>query len=400
MQTLPPILRTSEPGSFAQRTFQTRIPRIVSDVIATNPDYAPEIVAALESLRAEIISGTVQPLHQATDDAAMWNASARAHLGKTWLDVPWFWAETFFYRRILEAVRYFQPGATYGRDPFAPVKRAELKPDRAPRTLAAALEKMPAETETAFPAFVHACLWGNRTDLSYLEIKRDTASLEHERENLLVDDTAQIWDHMRAQPGRVDFICDNAGTELLFDLALADFLLHAKLATHIVLRLKPQPFFVSDTMIADVHQAFDALSQSFAAPLQALTHRLARALDDGRLRLTDHPFWISSNFFHTLPADLRADLAAATLVIVKGDANYRRLIGDCRWEPTTPFADVVAYFPAPVVALRTLKAELIVGLARGEADRLRNQDPSWLVNGKRGVIQFAAREPHQIKTLP
>ena len=47
---------------------------------------------------------------------------------------------------------------------------------------------------------------------------------------------------------------------------------------------------------------------------------------------------------------------------MKGDLNYRRLVGDRLWPPTTPFADVTAYFPGPVAALRTLKSDVIVGL--------------------------------------
>jgi hypothetical protein len=75
-------------------------------------------------------------------------------------------------------------------------------------------------------------------------------------------------------------------------------------------------------------------------------------------------------------------------VISKGDANYRRLVGDCHWDPTTPFQIAAGYFPTTLVALRTLKAELIVGLRQGEAERFQAQDPAWRVNGKRGVIQF------------
>ena len=80
-------------------------------------------------------------------------------------------------------------------------------------------------------------------------------------------------------------------------------------------------------------------------------------------------------------------LAAADLVILKGDANYRRLLGDAHWPPTTSFAAVTGYFPAPLVALRTLKAEIIVGLQPGQVERLQAEDPAWLVNGRRGLIQ-------------
>ncbi len=90
-----------------------------------------------------------------------------------------------------------------------------------------------------------------------------------------------------------------------------------------------------------------------------------------------------------MPPELQFNLAPASLVICKGDANYRRLLGDCHWLPSTPFDAVVSYFPAPLVALRTLKAELIVGLRPGEAERYQIQDPEWLTNGQRGVVQFS-----------
>ncbi len=88
-----------------------------------------------------------------------------------------------------------------------------------------------------------------------------------------------------------------------------------------------------------------------------------------------------------MPPDLLADISSARLVIVKGDANYRRLRGDAHWPPDASFRDIVHYFPAPVLALRTFKAELVVGLPPGLAGRLAQEDPDWLVNGKRGVIQ-------------
>jgi uncharacterized protein with ATP-grasp and redox domains len=388
LSTLPPLLLTSDLGSFAQKTFQTRIPRIVDNIIATN-DYPAKIVAALRALREEITSGMLQLVCEEADDQEFWNAQAREHLGKTWLDLPWYWAEAFFYRRVLEHTHYFQDGNFYRRDPFAPAKRTELQSDRAPRAVNATLEQLPADTARAFHTLLHASLWGNRTDLSHLAIKRDAQSFADEGANLLVDDSARVWKVLRGTCGRVDVICDNAGTELCFDLALIDFLLRANLTREIILHLKPQPMFVSDAMIQDVLASLDAFGKSTAVELRQLAQRLTRALNNGLLVLSDHPFWVTGFFFHKLPNDLRATLAQASLVISKGDANYRRLIGDCHWQPTARFEDTIAHFPAPIVALRTMKAELIVGLRAGEAERLHTLDAEWLVNGKRGVIQFA-----------
>lgn len=384
MLTQPPLLLTSETESFAQKTFQTRIPRIIDQVIAVN-DYPASIVTALRALRAEIISGTLQLLCEDTADREFWNAQARAYLGRTWLDLPWYWAEAFFYRRLLEATHYFRDGNFYRRDPYAPIKRAELHPQRAPRAVNAVLEHLPTDTARAFHTLARASVWGNRADLSM----RDIISDETTDVWLLVDDSAHVWEFLYRARRRVDVLCDNAGVELGFDLALVDLLLRADLASEIVLHLKPQPTFVSDATLEDVREALDAFGKADAPALRQLAQRLARALSQGRLVVSDHPFWVTGFFFHDLPNDLRATLARATLVICKGDANYRRLVGDCHWEPTTPFQSVVAHFPAPVVTLRTLKSEVIVGLPAGEAERQSTQDPTWWVNGTRGVIQFA-----------
>jgi hypothetical protein len=99
----------------------------------------------------------------------------------------------------------------------------------------------------------------------------------------------------------------------------------------------------------------------------------------------------TSLFYFQLPEDLRTELASMDLVILKGDVNYRRLVGDVHWLPTTSFERATAYFPAPLVALRTMKAELIVGLDEGKAEQLREGDPEWMVNGRRGLIQARLR---------
>jgi hypothetical protein len=184
----------------------------------------------------------------------------------------------------------------------------------------------------------------------------------------------------------VAIIADNAGTECLMDLALADHLLALGVPT-VELDLKNHPFFVSDTTVPDIGDALAALAGSGRAETVALGERLRGHLGAGRLRLMTHPFYTSSGFFPQLPADLRAHLGRFGLVVVKGDANYRRLCSDARWAPETSFAAVVADFPAPLLALRTMKAEVVVGLAPGTAARLGAVDARWMVNGQRGLVQ-------------
>ena len=88
-----------------------------------------------------------------------------------------------------------------------------------------------------------------------------------------------------------------------------------------------------------------------------------------------------------MTADLAQQVTAAAVVIVTGDLNYRRLVGDCAWQPSTRFADTVAYFPAPIAALRTLKSDVIVGVEPSTVRELDEADSRWRTNGTRGLLQ-------------
>jgi hypothetical protein len=118
-----------------------------------------------------------------------------------------------------------------------------------------------------------------------------------------------------------------------------------------------------------------------------IARRLQAASATGRFTVTTHGFWAAPRTFHELPAGL---LAGTDLVIVKGDLNYRRLVGDCRWPATRPFREAVAYFPAPVAALRTLKSEVAVGIDGDLLARLDSSGEPWRTNGSYGLIQAAA----------
>ncbi|MDH7484740.1 MAG: damage-control phosphatase ARMT1 family protein [Anaerolineae bacterium] len=429
---------TSDPGSFARFTIQERKPQIIGQAIEDN-EYPPEIVQALEALREELTSLSlweragvrasrpVQPLREQTPDAGFWNRERARYKGRTWLDIPWYFAEAFFYRRLLEAVRYFQPGPWQGHDPFGRRKREQA--ERAVGELAASWSQLAAlEPAAAFRLLLHSCLWANRDDLSYPSVAAQArgglAPTEEGRTavrpygrtavrpyHLLIDHTEEVRQLLapttpppvgevrRGQ--RVDVINDNAGMELLCDLALADFLLAQGWAQQVVFHLKDRPFFVSDAMPADVHTLVSLLQASSEAAMHALGTRLREHLDARRLLLrADLPeenlgrgFWTSHLMFRDLPPRLRAELQRSGLIILKGDLNYRRLLGDRHWPHTTRLADITGYFPRPFLVLRTLKAEIMVDLQPGQAEALAAEDPDWLINGKRGIIQLVMGDP-------
>ena len=383
---LPPLLMTSEPGSFARSTIAERKPQIIAQVIRDN-DYPADIVRALEDLEYEIARMQVRLLPDSEPDAGLWNRELAAYEGRSWLELPWYLAESFFYRRLLGAVCYFEPDSWHHQDPFRLQKEQEAQ--AAAAWLTANWGQFPDSTpEELFTAYLHSCLWGNRADLSNQTIRvqaQGGMATRDERRNILIDHTTQVAGHLSAGVGRVDFINDNSGLELLFDLALAGFLLRQGWARHVVLHLKNRPFFVSDAMVQDARLLISLL------PEGPLRERLARHLASGNLVLKEDPFWTTCLMFEQMPAPLREELGSSELVIVKGDVNYRRLLGDRHWPHDTSMESVTAYFPASFLVARTLKGEIMVGLEPGQAEILSAEDPTWLINGKRGIIQFQGK---------
>lgn len=98
-------------------------------------------------------------------------------------------------------------------------------------------------------------------------------------------------------------------------------------------------------------------------------------------------FGIQVTFFWEMPKEICKVFEKVDLVIVKGDANYRRLLGDRHWPITTSVDEAIPYFPTSFVSLRTLKSDPIVGISMETYNRMLDHDAEWRVNGQYGIIQ-------------
>jgi hypothetical protein len=383
------------PGSYALEVFRQRHPALLKQVREALP-YTPDRHRALDRLLDEVTRDVMEPLDPSAHDHALWAEWGRGKFGGRWVDVPFLWGESYFYRKLLEATGYFGDGPWRGVDPFGPLKQAELDGAVVDEELAALDETAALPADERGEALLLSSLWGNRVDLSF----NVTVTGERERAaHLVVDDSALLWSllHDAASgrkgapasngvPGRICLVADNAGRELLPDLVLADHLLTEGLASEVALHVKPYPYFVSDATPADVVAGLRRLA---AAPGTAgrIGGRLWQAMAAGRLTLRAHPFACAPLPYRDMPYDLRDDFAAASVTVMKGDLNYRRLVGDMMWPPTTPFAAVTGYFPGPVVALRTLKSDVLVGVPAPVLTALDATGTPWRTTGTHAMIQ-------------
>ncbi|MEU5979107.1 damage-control phosphatase ARMT1 family protein [Streptomyces sp. NPDC047315] len=379
-----PVVLGNEAGSFARSVLAERHPALIEQVRDAFP-YGPGQRDALDALLAETADGVVEPLDPGDHDVERWAQWGHGHFGRSWYEAPFLWAESYFYRRLLGAVGYFGDGAWRGVDPFAPFKQAELRGEAVTEELRAldALVDAPADERGA--ALLGASLWGNRADLGFLVSAGEPAS--GAATALVADDSARLWQLLPAGAGAtVAVVADNAGRELIPDLVLVDHLLEHRRAQRVVLHVKPYPYYVSDATTADV---VDALRRLGGAPGEAgrIGGRLWRAMAAGVLEVTTHPFFCAPLPYEEMPDDLRGQFAGCALTLVKGDLNYRRLVGDRLWDATTPFADRTAHFPGAVAALRTLKSDVVVGLEQGTLDLLEGSGAVWRTSGTHALIQ-------------
>ncbi|MER6955257.1 damage-control phosphatase ARMT1 family protein [Streptomyces sp. NPDC000618] len=400
-----PVILGNEPGSFPHSVLAERHPAIIRQVRDAFP-YGPDILERLDALSAGCVKGAIEPLPAEAHDRDRWRAwGLDGYAGRSWFDVPWLWSESYFYRQLLEAVGYFGPSPWQGIDPFRPFKLAELEAPETDEELAVldTLENRPVEEQDR--ALLHGSLWGNRADLGF-RLSDAEAEERAAVPGLVADDSETLWTLLSdadavtgtatptetetttsAEAGTLCLVADNAGRELIPDLLLAAHLLAHGRCRRVVLHVKPYPYYVSDATTADVVDALRKLTSARGAAAD-YGRRLWAAMADGTLTVRAHPFSAAPLPYAEMPDDLRAEFAAAALTIVKGDLNYRRLVGDSRWAPTTPFRDVTAYFPGPVAALRTLKSDVITGLdAATEAALVAAEGQRWRTGGTHALIQ-------------
>ncbi|KAI9751125.1 MAG: hypothetical protein M1815_001356 [Lichina confinis] len=377
-----------------------------------------------------------------------------------WFNVPWLYSECYMYRRISSIVALTQRWKSYdvfGRQKMSTFRSSrpavlelaarykelvqQLDPDRSENSERNS-DKATETEKLVFKEIFETCLWGNATDLSLLtslsyndiqKLQGSQARKDAEK-NILVDDLDAAYDTLKearkiggSSERRMDIVLDNAGFELFVDLILAGYLLAAGLATTVVLHPKSIPWFVSDVIPADFSALLNALADPqafYSAPaennpnaetqsqplgeaeldnLGFLFRHWSQYHGDGRLIIRPNRFWTLPGGYWRLSemdTQLFDELKESELVVFKGDLNYRKLTGDVMWDPTTPFPAAIGPLGhgsnIRSLALRTCKADVVVGLPPGLDEKLRATDGGgdasgsrkWAWSGKWAVVQF------------
>lgn len=240
-------------------------------------------------------------------------------------------------------------------------------------------------------SILYYSLTSNTGDLSQLH------EIRSESVKCLCNETEICQNYLDvARPySRFDIICDNSGAELFSDIYLAVFFLVYGLAKKVVFHLKPCPFFVSDATIDDFSKLVAALTKN------GKNTELLDFISKKKIEVfSPNDFWVEPYYFDKMPDGLKNHFDKSNLVIIKGDLNYRRLVGDFNKYANETKSSInfetleerclfknKSNKNIPLVAPRVLKSDVFVGIDSVFEAIGRNSDSQFKTDGKWGVIQ-------------
>src|SRR3954453_6310437 len=106
---LPPRIRTDSSNPFAQHTMAVRVPAILDAVLTRNPDLEPRSSARVRALRESLLADQrLPPLPAGAPHPREGRAALASRSSESWGACDWFFAETYAYRCLADAVNFWQ----------------------------------------------------------------------------------------------------------------------------------------------------------------------------------------------------------------------------------------------------------------------------------------------------
>jgi len=370
---------TGKNSKFAPYTIASRFPKLVSNLLEQqeNQKYKQSLELLKEINKIEFIIGK-------HSEYKIWNKYIAKFNDKNIHNVPFLFAEFYFYWKILDATNYFETKI----DPFRNQKQASaLKATNSIQDLVKFVFDKNITINDKWENIFTNLLWSNREgDLS--QISMLSSKSNSEKEQILINDTLKSHDFIKNNCYQVDFILDNSGYELATTLVLVFFLFENKLVKDINLHAKKYPFFVSDTTIEDINFMLKIFAEHSDENINYMAETLTSYLNKN-LKVYDDEFWTEPINFDN--DKIKNKLYRSHLVIIQGDLNYRRLIGDNLWAYDMDINLLTKYFPTNFLIIRTLKSEVLVNVPYEKVQEISENNPQWLTDGSYGIIQLVKR---------
>ncbi|KAL1518126.1 hypothetical protein ABEB36_001798 [Hypothenemus hampei] len=427
--------------SFAYHTVKNRMPIILTqliDMLSRNKEMITQqfggdasedlktVIGEISKLKYEIQTNKpLAKLQTQDEDIKLYNnhidKQATEEGETTYFNTIWLLTECYMYRRIreifslTESFKNFDYFQSFKEEQFHQCNLEILKFWKkciSDNLLAPTTDSNKLAQQAIFQNLIKAILWGNKCDLSISlgKILNNTDLLFNtDADNLdkfiLTDDRTNFIEYFfkinesQDRAKLFDIVLDNSGYELIQDLCFATAIAlfcssqgpgQVKIRFHV----KAIPWFISDVTKNDFSWTVEQIAQSPDTELSALGKQWKGFLNDNIWEVVVHSFWTTPfefKYMEEVAPDLYSQLSQSDAIIFKGDLNYRKLFGEKNWDPCTPSKRVLKelnFKLSNILVIRTIKADIVVGLKPGIVEECEKQDAQWMANGDYGVIHF------------
>ena len=330
-----------------------------------NEDQKDEYRAKLQKLMAE------------------YNLTVKTDIQYLFANTPFIFAEHYYFYHILKLCKK-------GVDPWQTVKENSLQNTVNAKENNRIVKLIGAYKDEQFDNIIDQSVFANSTDLSQTTAKVKTAATDS-RETVsayVVNDREKVQRYCKKNlnDSIVHIVVDNSGIELISDLIFGAYLINNSHAKKVIYHHNVLPIFVSDAVSADFDAAINAIKKIDSA----VGESIVTMKEKGQMEFVSNAFWNMPFPFKEMPEKLLREFndEEVGLIIIKGDLNYRRLVEDKKWRITKSIKPRVSYFEKPLLILRSLKSDTLLGIDGATARRYDTAQPNWKTTGDYGMIQF------------
>lgn len=193
----------------------------------------------------------------------------------------------------------------------------------------------------------------------------------------------------------LNYLVDNSGVEFFSDLCLARILLNESV-DHVIFHVNLLPIFVSDVIDKDDVHLISVVT-SFVESIEDAGKRekykkginlINQMFDKQSPKASIRPSFIWNMPTPYCKTENSIFKAENSLLIVKGDLNYRRLVEDKNWLYSKSLESLTGYITCPTLVIRCFKSDLVLDYRWKDYNKNMKDDPDWRGSGRYGVVRF------------
>ena len=192
----------------------------------------------------------------------------------------------------------------------------------------------------------------------------------------------------------LNYLVDNSGVEFFSDLCLACILL-SESVSKVYFHVNVLPIFVSDVIEDDFEHMVGIVERYIENVIDTDKKIIySEGLKMIKQMFVNQQAEMVPSFIWNMPTPYKkveSNIFSErhSILIVKGDLNYRRLAEDNNWSYSKKLESLTKkYISCPTLVIRCFKSDLVLDYKWKDYRRNMKEDPDWRGGGEYGVVRF------------